>query len=107
MFKEDIIVASIEEKVEEYYKRKLDDLRIKHFAKTETINKSISDALAQAESKSGGDGKNYPDIKLLLKDKYSRVIPVMIEAKGTKNCLEKLDKNEEIIGITLYEKRPI
>lgn len=97
-------MASIEEKVEEYYKRKLDDLRIKHFAKTETINKSISGALAQAESKGGGDGKNYPDIKLLLKDKYSRVIPVMIEAKGTKNCLEKLDKNEEIIGITLYEK---
>lgn len=97
-------MASIEEKVEEYYKRKLDDLGIKHFAKNEIINKSISDALAQAESKSGGNGKNYPDIQLLLEDNYSRSIPVMIEAKGTKGCLEKLDKNEEIIGATLYEK---
>ncbi len=97
-------MASIEEKVEEYYKRKLDVLGIKHFAKNETINKSILKSLTQAESKSGGNGKNYPDIQLLLEDNYSRVIPVMIEAKGTKGCLEKLDKNDEIIGVTLYEK---
>lgn len=98
------IYMSIEEKVEEHYKKILDDLGIRHYAKTEKINDSITKALADAESKSGNSGKNYPDIKLLLENNYSRRIPVMIEAKGTKEKLEKLDKSGEIIGITYYDK---
>lgn len=100
-------MASIEEKVEEYYKGLLDNLNIRHFAKTEEINSSITKALKQAKSKSGGNGNNYPDIQLLLEDDHKRVIPVMIEAKGTKNRLEKLDKNGEIAGISVYEKDQI
>ncbi len=33
-------MASIEEKVEEYYKTLLDNLSIRHYAKTELINKA-------------------------------------------------------------------
>ena len=95
-------MASIEEKVEEYYKKKLDDLGIRHYGKTEKINDSISRALKNANSKSGNSGNNYPDIQLLLNDKYGRYIPVMIEAKGSKNKLEKLDKDGQIIGVTYY-----
>ena len=83
-------MASVEEKVEEYYKALLDKLGIRHYGKTEQINPAITDALANANSKSGGKGKNYPDIQLLLDNGNSRTIPVMIEAKGTKNRLEKL-----------------
>lgn len=87
----------IEEKVEEYYKTKFDEYGIRHFGKTESINYDISSALSEAESKSGGKGNNYPDIQLLLDDGHSRRIPVMIEAKGGKNKLEKLDKAGNII----------
>ena len=89
-------MASIEEKVEEYYKAELDRLHIRHYGKTESINRSIEDALRQADSKSGNGGNNYPDIKLLLQNSHRRDIPVMIEAKGGKGKLEKLTKNGDI-----------
>lgn len=84
------MAKSIEEKVEEYFKALLDDLKIRHFGKTEEINSSITKALKDADSKSGGSGVNYPDIQLLLQNRTRRDIPVMIEAKGSKNKLEKL-----------------
>ena len=82
-------MASIEEKVEEHYKKILDELGIRHYGKTESINRTITDALRSADSKSGGSGNNYPDIQLLLENKTARRIPVMIEAKGLKNRLER------------------
>lgn len=93
-------MASIEEKVEEYYKAELDNFQIRHYGKTEKINNSISNALKNADSKSGGSGNNFPDIQLMLEDNNARRIPVMIEAKGSKNKLEKLDKSGQIIGVT-------
>lgn len=82
-------MASIEEKVEDYYKSLLDELGIRRFSKTEKINDSITNAFEQADSKSGGSGMNYPDIQLLLENNNRRNIPVMIEVKGGKNKLEK------------------
>ncbi|MBQ8999651.1 MAG: N-6 DNA methylase [Clostridium sp.] len=95
-------MASIEEKVEDYSKKILDKLGIRYFGKTEKINEAITVALKNANSKSGNSGNNYPDIKLLLSDKYNRHIPVMIEVKGSKNKLEKLDKENNIVEITYY-----
>lgn len=89
-------MASIEEKVEEHYKALLDRLSIRHYGKTERINDSITRALKETESKSGGSGTNFPDIQLLLQNRTRRDIPVMIEAKGTKNKLEKLTKDGDI-----------
>lgn len=89
-------MASIEEKVEEHYKALLDDLGVRHFGKTEEINSAITKALKDADSKSGGSGANYPDIRLLLQNKTRRDIPVMIEAKGSKNKLEKRTTDGEI-----------
>lgn len=96
-------MASIEEKVEDYYKARLRLLGIKVFNKTDSVNKSIANALSEAASKSGGSGMNYPDIKLLLDDNHGRIIPVMIEAKGTKGKLEKLNKAGEIAGVVYFE----
>lgn len=92
-------MASIEEKIEELYKKKLDVIGLRHFAKTEKINDSIDNALKEANSKSGGSGNNYPDIRCLLDNKHGRTIPIMIEAKGTKGKLEKLSKSGDIVGI--------
>ena len=89
-------MGSIEEKVEEHYKALLDELEIRHFGKTEEINGSITKALRAAESKSGGSGANFPDIQLLLQNRSRRDIPVMIEAKGSKNRLEKLTRDGDI-----------
>ena len=90
------MAKSIEEKVEEHFKALLDELHIRHFGKTETINSSITKALKEADSKSGGSGSNFPDIQLLLQNKTRRDIPVMIEAKGLKNKLEKLTPSGDI-----------
>ena len=89
-------MASIEEKVEEHFKKVLDDFHIRHYGKTETINSSITKALKEADSKSGGSGNNFPDIQLLLQDKTRRDVPVMIEAKGTKGKLEKLTSDGSV-----------
>lgn len=97
-------MPSIEEKIEEYYKYKLDSIGVRHYGKTERINQAIYDALQKNDSKSGGSGANYPDIQLLLHNNHQRYIPVMIEAKGLKNKLVKFDKNQEIVGVTYYEQ---
>lgn len=89
-------MASIEEKVEDLYKSKLDNRGIHRYSKNESINKKIKEALAKAESKTGGTGGNFPDIQILLDDKKGRTIPVMMEVKGLKNKLEKLEKDGSI-----------
>ena len=86
------MAKSIEEKVEDHFKAQLAEHSIKYFCKTERINDAIDKALSQAESKSGGTGRNYPDIKIFLKSAHNRCLPVMLEAKGTKGKLIKLDK---------------
>ena len=85
-------MASIEEKVEDYYKGLLKSLGIRIYAKTENIRYDIDRALKEADSKSGGSGGNYPDIKFILQNSYGETIPVLVEAKGLKNKLEKTDK---------------
>lgn len=97
-------MPSIEEKVEEHYKSKLDLLGVRHYGKTERINQAIYNALQSADSKSGGNGANYPDIQLLIHNNHQRYIPVMIEAKGLKNKLVKFDKSGAIVGVTYYEQ---
>ena len=90
-------MASIEEKVEDFYKAELDRLGVKRYSKTEAINPQIKAALENAGSKSGGTGGNFPDIQSLLDDGHSRRIPVMMECKGLKNKLERLNKDGSIV----------
>ena len=81
-------MRSVEEQVEYILKNIFDSNGIRWYAKTEnTGNHSIDTALKSAESKSGGSGHNYPDIKLVMTH-AGRCIPVMIEAKGYANRLE-------------------
>lgn len=95
-------MSSVEEKVEEHFKGLLKNLNIRYFGKTEEVNSSIVKAFKESVSKSGGPGKNYPDIQLILENGNARRIPVMIEAKGSKNKLEKLDKFGQIVGVTKW-----
>ena len=97
-------MSSIEEKVEERFKKILDDNHIRHYGKTEKMNPAITSAMKNADSKSGGSECNFPDIQMMLENSNARRIPVMVEAKGTKNKLEKRDKSGAIVGVTYYDK---
>lgn len=87
---------SIEEIIEDIVKKQLDSVKVKYYTKTESINSEIDEALTKAPSKSGGKGKNYPDIKALITTKDLRQIPVMIEVKGKKGDLIKLNEYGDI-----------
>lgn len=89
-----LINNSIEEQVEDIAKKQLS--KVKYYTKTEVINSEIEKALKIAPSKSGGSGKNFPDIKLFIETKDIKHIPVMIEVKGKKGDFIKLNSNGEI-----------
>lgn len=75
----------------------LKSYRLDYKLEQESIgNSEIDKALENYESKQGGNGGNRPDAKLLLSDKYNRIYPVLIEYKGYKDRLVKLDSNGRI-----------
>ena len=93
------VMSSIEEQVEDIAKNNLVQHKIKYFTKTESVNSEIDEALKRAPSKSGGTGSNFPDIKLLIKTKANRIIPVMIEVKGNRSSLEKITTDGQIDNV--------
>ena len=87
---------SVEEKVEDFFKSQLNRFNVRFFSKTESVNDAVDRALKNSESKSGGKGNNYHDIKVLIASRNQRYIPVMIEVKGTRDKLVKFGKDESI-----------
>ena len=57
----------------------------------ESLNAEIDKALTEYFTKNGGSGANRPDAKLLLQDKQLNYYPILIEYKGHKDKLVKLD----------------
>lgn len=84
-------MRSIEEEIEYTAKNALNKIGVKPFNKTEPINDEIENALKSYPSKKGGTGGNAPDIKVFI-DK----LPVMIEVKGAKGNLAKINAVGEI-----------
>ncbi|MBS4462276.1 N-6 DNA methylase [Aerococcaceae bacterium zg-B36] len=62
----------------------------------ESLNSEIDKALNEYASKRGGAGGNRPDAKLLLQDKHTDYWVILIEYKGYKDKLEKLDENGQV-----------
>lgn len=62
----------------------------------ETLSTDIDKALNEYFSKNGGIGGNRPDAKLLLQDQYGHRFPILIEYKGYKDKLVKLDADGRI-----------
>ncbi len=62
----------------------------------ESLNTEIDTALNEYFSKSGGKGGNRPDAKILLQDKSLNFYPILIEYKGYKDKLVKLDANGQV-----------
>jgi type I restriction-modification system DNA methylase subunit len=93
-------MRSIEEQIEDIAKNQLG--KSKYFTKTENINPEIDKALKEAPSKKGGKGGNYPDIRLLLETKAKKIYPILIEVKGTKGKLIKLNTQGEIDNVKAH-----
>ncbi|MFT7389412.1 MAG: hypothetical protein ACI8VC_002679 [Candidatus Endobugula sp.] len=66
----------------------------------EPLNSEIDKALNDYHSKGGGKGGNRPDAKLLLRDKNLVDYPILIEYKGYKGKLEKLDTKGQVANKT-------
>lgn len=91
--------TSVEPRVEEKAIGWLRKYSIQYWLKTESMNSEIDNALKEALSKLGGSGGNVPDLKCFI-DYHGRKIPVMIEAKGYKSFLEKLNDMGEVDNYT-------
>lgn len=74
----------------------LKEYKLDYKLEQETLNTEIDTALNEYYSKSGGSGGNRPDAKLLLQDKNMNYYPILIEYKGYKDKLVKLDANGQI-----------
>lgn len=90
-------IKSIEERIEDWCKKQF--VGQKYYTKNESVNSETDTALEKAPSKQGGSGKNYPDIKYLLMAENGRRIPVMIEVKGKKGALIKVNDKGEVDNI--------
>ena len=62
----------------------------------ESVNAEIDKALSDYFTKNGGTGANRPDAKILLKNKNLEFFPILIEYKGYKDKLVKLDADGQV-----------
>ena len=65
-----------------------------------SLNDEIDSALNEYYSKGGGTGGNRPDAKLLLCGSDLKNYPILIEYKGYKDKLVKLDANGQVENLT-------
>ncbi|WP_045405441.1 HsdM family class I SAM-dependent methyltransferase, partial [Vibrio jasicida] len=93
-------VQSIEPNIAELANGWLKAYNLPYKLEQESLNSEIDKALDDYHSKSGGKGGNRPDAKLLLQDKQLNYFPVLIEYKGYKNRLVKLNSDSQVDNLT-------
>lgn len=88
---------SIEPQIADLVNGWLKEYKLEYKLEQEPLgNQEIDNALEEYYSKSGGKGGNRPDAKMLLCDKNKKYYPVLIEYKGSKGKLEKLDNEGRV-----------
>lgn len=97
-------VQSIEPLIADKFNNELRSYNLEYKLEQESLNTEIDEALKNYASKSGGLGGNRPDVKLLLNTQDpNRRIPILIEYKGLKDKLIKLDKNKLVENFKNHE----
>lgn len=86
-------IQSVEPNIADLANGWLRSYKLDYRLEQEPINPEIDKALVDYFTKNGGSGANRPDAKLLLRDKKLKDYPVLIEYKGYKDRLVKLDAN--------------
>ena len=89
-------IQSIEPMVADLVNGWLKSYKLDYKLEQETLNNEIDAALNEYYSKSGGTGGNRPDAKILLKDRNLKQYPILIEYKGYKDKLVKLNSNGQV-----------
>lgn len=89
-------IKSIEPNIADLVNGWLKDYGLDYKLEQESLNEEIDKALDEYKSKSGGTGGNRPDAKLLLQDDSLNYYPILIEYKGYKDKLIKLDSDNRV-----------
>ena len=94
------MAQSIEPNIADLANGWLKSYNLNYKLEQESLNSEIDKALNDYHSKGGGKGGNRPDAKLLLRDKNLVDYPILIEYKGYKGKLEKLDTKGQVANKT-------
>lgn len=89
-------IQSVEPNIAELANGWLKSYKLDYKLEQESLNPEIDKALEDYFTKNGGSERNRPDTKLLLQDKKLNYYPILIEYKGYKGRLEKLDANGHV-----------
>lgn len=89
-------VQSIEPNIADLANGWLKSYGLDYKLEQEFLNDEINKALETYFSKNGGSGANRPDTKLLLQASDTEYYPILIEYKGYKDKLVKLDKDNNV-----------
>ena len=91
-----VAIKSVEPNIADLANGWLKKYKLDYKLEQEELNTEIDKALNDYYSKNGGTGGNRPDAKLLLQDKNLDYYPILIEYKGYKDKLVKLDANGQV-----------
>lgn len=97
-------IQSIEPNIADLANGWLKLYKLEYKLEQESLNAEIDKALSDYFTKNGGVGANRPDAKLLLKDKNQVYFPILIEYKGYKDKLEKLNIDGQVANRTTKNK---
>ena len=90
-------VQSVEPNIADLANGWLRSYKLDYKLEQESLNSQIDRALEEYYSKNGGSGGNRPDAKLLLQEaKSGTYYPVLIEYKGYRDKLVKLDNDGQV-----------
>lgn len=90
------MAQSIEPNIADLANGWLKSHKLNYKLEQESLNAEIDKALSDYYTKNGGSGSNRPDAKILLQDKDLNFYPILIEYKGYKDSLVKLDANKQV-----------
>ena len=93
-------IQSVEPNIADLANGWLKTYKLDYKLEQESLNMEIDQALNDYYSKNGGVGGNRHDVKLLLRDKNLVNYPVLIEYKGYKDKLVKLDADGKVANKT-------
>lgn len=93
-------IQSVEPNIANLANGWLKSYKLDYKLEQESLNTEIDQALNDYYSKNGGVGGNRPDAKLLLQDKNLGNYPILIEYKGYKDKLVKLDVDGKVANKT-------